>query len=725
MDTQPAAPVRGVAAVATVNGEASPRPREAASELQTLRFGVFEMDLRSGELRKSGVLVRIQPQPFKVLALIAGRPGDVVTREEVQAEVWPAGTFVDFEQSLNFCIRQIRSALGDHALAPRFVETLPRRGYRWVGGPVERVMASATVYDWPRPRTIEAAAGPEDGDGRSREAGHGRRHASAWPVVASASAALAAVALGGWLATRPPRPQDPPVFQRLTFRRGSISSARFAPDGQVVYAAAWEGQPPVIQVARASPHETRSLGIADSSVVAVSPSSEVAFLRDGLLARAPLAGGPPKDVLKGIVAADWNADATAFAVVRMQQGRFQIEYPVGHVLGQASAVSDLRLSPDGRRVAFAEHPTLGDDRGSIVVIDRDGRRVASSESWSSLDGLAWSPRGDEVWFTASRVGTENALHALSLDGRVRTLLSAMGRLVLHDVARDGRVLLERTAMRAEVVYHHEGEKEERELSWLDFSTVEALSADGNTLLLLESGEGGGADYTTYLRRADGSIPVHLGPGRASDLSPDGQWVLSIPLRQPDHVEVLPTGPGEPRQIRIPGVAAHEVAGWVAGTTAVYVTARDASGRRATWLVDSSGANPRKLPLPEGAFLRLNTFSPDGQRFLADCPDSTVPCSYATAGGRTQPVPGAQKGWRAVGWDDRGRMYFGDTTKRLPAVLERLDPATGRARRLAELAPRDRAGVTAIMRVVVARSGEAWAYAYVRHLSDLYVMAGAR
>src|SRR5512133_2813430 len=110
--------------------------------LLALRFGPFELDVRSGELRRNGATVRLQPQPFKVLVVLACRPGEVVTREELQAEVWPAGTFVDFEQSLNFCVRQIRAALGDSALAPRYVATLPRRGYRWVGGPVEEVVAT-------------------------------------------------------------------------------------------------------------------------------------------------------------------------------------------------------------------------------------------------------------------------------------------------------------------------------------------------------------------------------------------------------------------------------------------------------------------------------------------------------------------------------------------------------------------------------------------------------
>lgn len=143
--------------------ETSSRARETDG-VHVLRFGAFDMDIRSGELRRHGSLVRIQPQPFKVLALLVGRRGEVVAREEIQARIWPAGTFVDFKQSLNFCIRQIRAALGDNATHPRFVETLPRRGYRWVGGPVEQVPPPAVVHEWPRPASTDS----RDRAGRAR-----------------------------------------------------------------------------------------------------------------------------------------------------------------------------------------------------------------------------------------------------------------------------------------------------------------------------------------------------------------------------------------------------------------------------------------------------------------------------------------------------------------------------------------------------------------------------
>ena len=97
-----------------------------------LRFAAFELHPSSGELRRHGDLVKLSPQPFKVLEALVRRGGEVVTRDEIRERIWRADTFVDFDQSLNFCIRQIREALGDDAEAPRYIETLPRRGYRFV-----------------------------------------------------------------------------------------------------------------------------------------------------------------------------------------------------------------------------------------------------------------------------------------------------------------------------------------------------------------------------------------------------------------------------------------------------------------------------------------------------------------------------------------------------------------------------------------------------------------
>jgi eukaryotic-like serine/threonine-protein kinase len=695
----------------------------ADGQLLALRFGPFELDVRSGELRRNGTTVRLQPQPFKVLVLLACRPGEVVTREEIQAEVWPAGTFVDFEQSLNFCVRQIRSSLGDNANAPRYLETLPRRGYRWVGGAVEKVTAPAAVREWPRPVPVEPPApGPAEPVPATSPVARARAW---WPLAAALLLVAAAFAARAWLRSSRSPPAEPPAFQRITFHRGSVSAARFGPDRQVVYSGSWDGGRRGLHVAGSDTGDSRALEIFDATVAAVSPSGEVAFLRGGVLARAPLSGGPPKDVLKGVVAADWAADGSDFAVVRSGEGGFRVEFPVGHVLAPAARVSRVRLSSDGGHLALAEHPIMDDDRGLVTILDRAGKRVAATEEWASLDGIAWAPGGREVWFTASLVGADNAVRALSLDGRVRIVLSGMGRLVLHDLAPDGRALLERATLRSEMLFRRAGEPEDRDLSWLDFSAPEGIAPDGDTLLFYESGQGGGADYSTFLRKTDGSLPVRVGSGRALALSPDGRWVLSVSLRKPDSMDLTPTGPGENRKLQVPGVAAHEAAGFVGGDGRIFVTGRDAAGKRATWITDVAGAAPRRLPLPEGHILMQNTFSPDGARFVTSCPEEDLPCLYDTATGNPAPVRGVQKGWWAVGWDARGRLYFRDRSKRLPETLWRVDPATGRAISVAELAPRDRAGVLAVMGVLVAADGEAWTYNVMRRLSELHVVTGVR
>jgi DNA-binding winged helix-turn-helix (wHTH) protein/tetratricopeptide (TPR) repeat protein len=160
-----------------------------ASAQPRVRFGVFELDLESNELRKSGVLLRLPPQPFKVLALLISRPAQLVTREEIRGEIWGVDTFVDFEHGLNFAIKKIRDTLGDDVESPRYIETLPRRGYRFIA-PVERL--AATSSEQTSPRTAEP---PQQG---SVVAAPRKLSRFRWALIGSAATAAIALALGGW-----------------------------------------------------------------------------------------------------------------------------------------------------------------------------------------------------------------------------------------------------------------------------------------------------------------------------------------------------------------------------------------------------------------------------------------------------------------------------------------------------------------------------------------------
>jgi eukaryotic-like serine/threonine-protein kinase len=161
-----------------------------ASAQPRVRFGVFELDLESSELRKSGVLLRLAPQPFKVLVLLISRPAQLVTREEIREEIWGADTFVDFEHGLNFAIKKIRDTLGDDAESPRYIETLPRRGYRFIA-PVERLAATSSEQTSPRTAEWRQQQG-------SVVAAPWKLSRFRWALIGSAATAAIALALGGW-----------------------------------------------------------------------------------------------------------------------------------------------------------------------------------------------------------------------------------------------------------------------------------------------------------------------------------------------------------------------------------------------------------------------------------------------------------------------------------------------------------------------------------------------
>ena len=460
----------------------------------------------------------------------------------------------------------------------------------------------------------------------------------------------------------------------------------------------------------------------------------MAYLKESTLARAPLNGGPPKEVLADVMVADWTADGSEFLVVRRlpSRGRGRIEFPIGTVLGEVmvGGIPIVRIAPDGKHVAYLEHPVWGDDRGSVAVMDRQGKTKTLSDGWASIEGLAWAPKSDEVWFTGTRVGADSALHAVSLDGRVRTVLPAMGRLVLRDIAPDGRVLIERTALRHEIRAGRLGEPEERDLSWLDLSTAEDISPDGGTLLFMESGEGGGPDYTMFLRQTDGSLPVRLGTGRAMALSLDGRSVLSVPIRERTRIDIVPTGAGETQSIRNPGLVEYEWAGFVPpdGRT-IYYTARDKTEQRRSYLQDLAGGAPRPLPFRLGR----NTFTADGRAAVSACKADSDRweglCLHPVDGGEARPIPGVAKYSRPLGFDDAGRLYLAERVEKGDKGpfdrISRIDLKTGRSEPWRNIAPPDRAGVKGLYKIVLARNGLAYAYSYARNLADLYVVTNAR
>ena len=317
-------------------------------------------------------------------------------------------------------------------------------------------------------------------------------------------------------------PAEPPTYRRLTFDRGSLGHARFAPDGNtIVYDAAWRGEPSEVFTARIDSRESRSLGLRSAVVHAVSSTSEVAVgLAPGLFAtlgRVPLAGGAPREVLENVGWADWSPDGASLAVVHLVDGINRLEFPIGKVLYESKGqITHARVSPRGDRVAFIDHPdpVLSFSGGSVVAVDPKGAAKTLSTGWADLYGLAWRPDGREVWFTAARRDEFKALRAVTLGGEERLVARVMGQLDLEDVSRSGRVLVGHANFRVDMVGRSPGESKERELTWLGLSQVADLSRDGSRVLFTELPEGAGEGGSTYLRPTDGSPAVRLGDGLA-------------------------------------------------------------------------------------------------------------------------------------------------------------------------------------------------------------------
>lgn len=272
----------------------------------------------------------------------------------------------------------------------------------------------------------------------------------------------------------------------------------------------------------------------------------------GTLARMPLDGGAPREIQEGVRQADWSPDGSQLAIIREVGGKDRLEYPIGKVLREVSGyMSDVRVSPQGDRIAYFEHPRKWDDRGSVNIVDLAGNNFVLSEGYWSERGLAWSPNGEEVLFSASLSGGSFTVYAVTLSGRRRIAYQAPGGLTIQDVARDGRWLATRLDYRYAAMVHTPGNAadrdEDRDLSWLNTSHARALSQDGHTLLFAETALG--TNYAVCLRKTDGSPVVRLGEGWPADLSADGKLALAVVQSRPPQLVIYPTGAGETQQLK--------------------------------------------------------------------------------------------------------------------------------------------------------------------------------
>jgi DNA-binding winged helix-turn-helix (wHTH) protein len=685
--------------------------QDLPDSLGVVQFGNFELNMQTGELRKDGVRVRLQGRPFQILQALLEHPGEVVTREELRKRLWPADTFVDFESGLNTAANRLRLTLGDSAESPLYIQTLSRTGYRFI----------ASVSEAPPrlevPREIEAAPEPASAP---KPPSTTSSHWLTWVTLVCCTSLLAGV-----IYLMHGKPVAPATFRQISFRRGFVDEARFAPGGQtVLYSAHWSAEPSGVYMVSPGSPESRSMGFTDYQITSVSRSGELILAKKRALYRVPMNGGEPKLFLEGVLSAEWTPQGD-IALVRTDAGQAKVEFPRGKTVFQtAGFISDLRVSPAGDGIAFLEHPMTMDDGGNVVWIEPSGAVHRVSEGWASEQGLAWSPNGREIWFTASRNGLNRSLYAVSRSGSLRVVASIPGTMTLHDISPQGEVVLSRDALR-EVMSSGSigaamGADLEKDISWFDWSHPNEISPDGHYLLFTEGGEGGGREYAVYLRDLRTGATTRLSDGEGFAFLPDSKFVVTMLPRENNHLNVVPVGAGQPRTIDsgIKGFVYQEVTIFPDGRKLLVNGNLPGQGLRLyTQPVDGGPLTPLNPQLA----LEFPKISPDGTR-IAGLNRNRKIVVIPAAGGTPQVLP-LDAMSMPVKWSGDGNRLLTLTQEQDGSIwLIWVDLKSAQSTRWHKLRPPDvEHGSLGV--ILVSQDEKTYVYAVRRELSELFVVNG--
>ena len=544
-----------------------------------------------------------------------------------------------------------------------------------------------------------------------------------WLVAAICGAiALGAVILAAYLYSGR---QQTYTFRQLNFRRESVFQAEFAPDGKtVVYSGATDGNTPEIFTVHPDFPAPQTVGLRGMHLLDVSSKGELAVLMNaqymrhrtfvGKLARLPLVGGAPREILDGVRQADWSPDGSELAIIREVDGKDRLEYPIGKVLCEVSGnLSDLRISPDGKQIALFEHPVKNDDRGSVDIIDLAGNKTMLCDGYWSERGLAWSADGSEVWFSASESGGDYAIFAVTPGGKRHIVEQAPGGLILQDIAADGRLLAYRLDYRYGVIVHSPGMEEDRDLSWLRTSKTKLLSQDGQFVVFSEHSLG--TNYAVCLRKTDGSPVVRLGDGRPMDLSPDGKWVAAVIPSKPQELVAYPTGAGETLHFDRGSMESYASAQWFRDGKRLLVGGNETGKGARIYIQDVGGA--ARAVTPEGT--REGRLSPDGKHILARGAEGKY-FLYPVDGGEPRLVGGLTEADIAIQWSADSRSVFVYQGTAVPCKVELVNVETGRRELFKEMAPQHRTGVLSVRPTFITDDQRSYTYTTYSQVSSLFV-----
>jgi len=428
------------------------------------RFGVFEVDPRSGELRKNGMRLRIQDQPFQILLKLLEQADQLVSREELRLTLWPKDTFVDFDNGLNMAVKRLREVLGDMAERPTFIETVPRRGYRFIA-PVEKpqVEAESQQTRVPIEKVDTQIAEPVLTTGpKARLWGSTR---SRWVITIAAAIVLLST-FGAWRFVRKPVEAVPSIeVVPLVALKGNQDAPAFSPDGNQIAFGGYKGEDGAIYTALVGGDKPLRLTVEPGVCCpAWSPDArQIAFMRfsdDAISINVISALGGPEKVLYRAKTAnvrricgnlDWSPDGKWLA---FGQSREQ-SWNSGVVLlslddlttrqltspGEQEYDCEAAFSPDGKKVAFARGSGggLGKDLFAISFSGGEPRRLTFDNGWG-FGALAWTPDGSDIVYSSTRGGQMNLWRVSALGGEPRPIAGVSALAYHPSIPRKGHFL---------------------------------------------------------------------------------------------------------------------------------------------------------------------------------------------------------------------------------------------------------------------------------------------
>jgi dipeptidyl aminopeptidase/acylaminoacyl peptidase len=378
----------------------------------------------------------------------------------------------------------------------------------------------------------------------------------------------------------------------------------------------------------------------------------------------------------------------------------------------------LRVSSGGDQVAFLEHSVRDDDAGHVRLVDKNGNTRVLTDDWSSAEGLAWSPSGQEVWFTASKKGAARALYAVSKTGQLRHVSKTPSSLRLLDISSTGRVLVAVDDIRMTLRSAPGVDSAESDLSHFDFSHVDDVSSDGNLVLFTEGGDGGGQHYATYVQDVRARSTFLVAPGRGLAISPNAKSVLTIDPQDRTHLTLISIDSQHSTKVLGDGFE-YQWAKFLPDGKRLLVGGAYTGELLTICTQTLDGGKP--APVNGLPYMDFVAVSPDGMRIAgATTSDAGLVFDLANHSAR-QLSPGLNA--LPIAWTLNNRDLYAVSFRDSVYRIIKTNPTTGKVELWKTITLGDQAGVIGLAGLVIAPATGAYAYSTNLNLSRLYLVDG--